>query len=247
MTDYHLFPRGVLVKARVLPGNAQTPFKKPFVDPRMRLVINIGAECRVGQVLRCRRMHLSLPALPLDGIDLLPAGTLGHIIVPGRPPKKSGETVYLTPEMYASIQYALTHGYLSELESLYQAGVLRDYLFFPAGRLVAGKAKPEADATPMHRATALAYFHEMEELAGVHPQPRRGWYGLRRRATDVARRYSSDAKVLNAQGGWKDSRTREEIYQDPDNEEVKFEAARVRRAARLGLPTGEPAASDDQK
>lgn len=89
----------------------------------------------------------------------------------------------------------------------------------------------------MHRTTVLEFFRELEQLAGVESQPGRGWYGLRRKATDVARRYTSDAKVLNAQGGWKDSRTREDIYQDPNDEAVKIDAALVRRAARLGLPT----------
>lgn len=238
--DYPLFPSGVLVNERVIATQSLARLQQPFVDPRIRLVVDLGAECRIGQVLRARRSKLTIADLPVDR-DTMPEGQLGKLVVPGRG-NKGGADITFTPEQFLTMRYALTEGYLSELEARYQAGLIKDYLLFPAGKLVQGKAKVQQEQTPMHRATALSLFHELEELAGVQPQPGRGWYGLRRKATDVARRHTTDAKVLNAQGGWKDSRTRETIYQDPDNAEISIEAARVRREARLGLGRTTPPA-----
>ena len=95
-------------------------------------------------------------------------------------------------------------------------------------------------ATRTHRATALECFHELEQLAGMRPQPKRGWRGLRRKASDVARRDTDGAKVLNAQGGWSDSRTRESICQEQESAEVRVETLRVRRSGRLELPAPAP-------
>jgi hypothetical protein len=150
-------------------------------------------------VLRRRRSSVALPAVPPHELETAPAGTLGQIVVPGKG-KKLGETIALTAEQYRAISHALTDGYLSEAEAMYRAGRLPDYDRFPAGRLVKGKARPQVTARPMHRATAVVFFHELEMLAGVHPQPKRGWHGLRRVSTDVARRCTTDARVLNAQG-----------------------------------------------
>jgi len=239
ISDYPLFPAGLLVDGRVASVEGTAPLKQPAVEPRIRLAIELSAECRLGQVFLCRRSNLALAEVSPAEAELCASGTLGSLVVPGKPPKKQGEMILLTPEQYRTVRYELEEGYLSALEALYQAGAIRDYLLFPAGKLLKGKAPMRANATAMHRAAGLQFFRELEELAGVRSVAKRGWNGLRRKATDVARRYTTDAKVLNAQGGWKDSRTREDIYQDPENVEVQVVACVVRRASRLGLPAPE--------
>jgi hypothetical protein len=39
-------------------------------------------------------------------------------------------------------------------------------------------------------------FHEVERLAGIEPVPGRGWYGVRRSATDFAEDVEKDERVL---------------------------------------------------
>jgi hypothetical protein len=62
----------------------------------------------------------------------------------------------------------------------------------------------------------------------------RGWYGLRRIATDLAESATTDDRVKDRLGGWQDSETRKQVYQDRQTDELRTEAAKVRRALRLG-------------
>jgi hypothetical protein len=83
------------------------------VDPRTELAVEVGAELRLGQVLRVMRSELDLTAR-----DLAPYGTpYGKLKVRGRG-KKGGETIVLTLEQRAAIDRSLA-GYLSDLEAQY--------------------------------------------------------------------------------------------------------------------------------
>jgi hypothetical protein len=62
----------------------------------------------------------------------------------------------------------------------------------------------------------------------------RGWYGLRRIAADLAESATTDERVKDRLGGWQDSETRKQIYQDRQTDELRAEAAKVRRELRLG-------------
>ena len=62
----------------------------------------------------------------------------------------------------------------------------------------------------------------------------RGWYGLRRIAPDLAESATTDDRVKDRLGGWQDSETRKQLYQDRQTDELRAEAAKVRRALRLG-------------
>ena len=62
----------------------------------------------------------------------------------------------------------------------------------------------------------------------------RGWYGLRRIAADLAESATTDDRVKDRLGGWQDSETRKQIYQDRQTDELRAEAAKVRRELRLG-------------
>jgi hypothetical protein len=50
----------------------------PRVDPRIRLAIELAAECRTGQVLRCTRRMLVLPDVSPNEYEAAPAGSLGQ-------------------------------------------------------------------------------------------------------------------------------------------------------------------------
>jgi hypothetical protein len=55
----------------------------PRVDPRIRLATELAAECRTGQVLRCTRRVLELPAVAPNEYESAAAGSLGQIAIPG--------------------------------------------------------------------------------------------------------------------------------------------------------------------
>jgi hypothetical protein len=87
----------------------------PRVDPRIRLAIELAAECRTGQVLRCTRRMLVLPAVAPNEFEAAPPGSLGQIEIPGAG-KKHGEVVVLTPEQRRAVDDALA-GYLANWEA----------------------------------------------------------------------------------------------------------------------------------
>jgi hypothetical protein len=93
----------------------------PRVDPRIRLAIEVAAECRTGQVLRCTRRMLALPDAVPDNHLTAPTGSLGHIelIAPGAG-KKHGEVVVFTPEQRRAVDDALG-GYLASYGAAWRA------------------------------------------------------------------------------------------------------------------------------
>jgi hypothetical protein len=153
------------------------------IDPRTELAVEVGAELRLGQVLRVMRSDLDTTCT-----KLAPSGRLK---VRGRG-KKGGETVVLAEEQRVAIASALA-GYLPEFETQYDPEQKKtDFCLFIAGRLSGGTERPgPKQKRPITRSKALAGFHDLKRVAGVDPKPGRGWYGLRRVATDVALQYTS--------------------------------------------------------
>lgn len=209
------------------------------VDPRIALAIELGAEARLGQVARLMR----------SSVDLSPIGAfqLGRLVVHGSG-KKLGVVRDLTPEERGAIDRAL-EGYLRDLEEAYQDGLRDDYPMFPAGRLrydispsrlprrqhtstPVRRAKLSGSNAPMNDRTLNDLFHALERAAKVTPIPGRGWYGIRRRATDVYEDYEKDERVLNDQTGHKKSETRREVYQEREREVIRAKSAETRRNVR---------------
>lgn len=203
----------------------------PKADPRVRLALIIGAELRVGQVLRTRRSNL----------DLSEAGEFdcGRVEIVGRG-RKRGTVLDLTPEQRAVIDKALDpeSGHLGKLEAAYRGGDREDYPLFPQHVFTGDRTQAPADVPDevMDRRYFLELFHQLEQRAGVEHKTGRGWYGIRRLATDLAPEYTKDARVLNALGGWTDTKTREN-YQHEDNPDDAARAARVRQAYREDAET----------
>ena len=217
------------------------------VDPRIRLAIELAAECRTGQALHCTRTMLTLTHIDSSAYATSPPGQLGQIIIPGAG-KKHGETVVFTPEQRRAVDDAL-RGYLANYEAAWRAGQITDYYLFPNSRMrildEAGRRwtrRVREGAKPMSRDGARVAFQELEKLAGVPHVPGRGWYGLRRIATDLAETATTDDRVKDRLGGWQGSETRKQIYQDRMTQQLRTEAASVRREIRLGV--GVPATPD---
>lgn len=193
-------------------------------DPRMHLAIELGAELRVGQVLRLQRSAVMLEA----GAH----SPHGRVQIAGAV-RKAGEMVHLTAAQRSALDASLG-GYLQAHERAYLTGELADYPMFPGGRLVRGVARVRERPKRLNRRTALELFHNLERAAGVVPQSGRGWYGLRRQATDLAPKYTNDDRVLDRVGGHERA-TREGIYQDRQTDQLRGSAAEVRAQIRSGI------------
>lgn len=224
----------------------------PRVDPRIRLAIELAAECRTGQVLRCTRRMLTLTEVDPADYDKLPAGSLGQVVIPGAG-KKHGEIVVLTPEQRRAVDDALV-GYLANFESAWLAKEIEDYWLFPGSRMrmldETGQRwvrRVRAGVKPLSRDGARQAFKDLEVIAKVDHIPGRGWYGLRRQAADMAETATTDDRVKDRLGGWQDSETRKLIYQDRETDALRAQAASVRRQLRLGrpLPVGTEMTSAD--
>lgn len=188
------------------------------VDPRFGLLLALGAELRLGQVVRCRRSDLDLETKTLN--------------VPSSG-KKRGVIQKLTPGQLASVRRALD-GYLAELEK-----ALPDYPLFPQGQMPGGRSgQPVADperhgtAAPLDRGTLRDWFRRTEELAGVPHMPRRGAYGVRRLAVDEYKKLGISREGLMAAGGWSDSQVPDAIYADQEAVYAADEAANLRAKMR---------------
>lgn len=202
----------------------------PQADPRLRLLIELAAELRAGQAVRARRSDLNL--------DAVGGYKAGRFVVYGAG-KKHGEVIDLHEEVRKVVDEALSTGYLAEAEAAFQRGELADYYLFPMGRLKGGCVPPRrAAAGHASYQTMRDLFEDLEGIAGVEHRPGRSFYGLRRQATDLAAEFAQDARVLNSISGHADSATREQVYQDKENERVRAQAAEVRRSMRRFLLEG---------
>lgn len=189
-------------------------------DPRIALVMEIGAELRLGQVARCRRSDL----LEHDGREV------GAIQVHGKG-KKMGALVVFTEAQRDAVMTALSSGYLCDLEAAYQAGKLTDYQLITGGRLKKGRAQVKNADTPWDTRRMNRAWLQFETAAEVEHVKSRAWYGTRRLQTDLAEDVTSDARALNLLGGWTHTETREG-YQDEGRRDVAVRAKDARALIR---------------
>lgn len=194
-------------------------------DPRCELALQLGAEYRLGQVVRSDRSDL----------DLSEGAGIGHgtFRIHGRR-KKKGQLVYLTPEMRDTVDVALgEEGHLHGFETLYQEGEIDDYPLWPGGKLREGKCVPREPFTKQSPDTVRGYFHDYEKQLGIEPVDGRAWHGIRRIASDVSGDYTDNEEVRDALGGWQNrSGTRASYYEGEEKPSVLRRAAEVRRAMR---------------
>lgn len=218
------------------PRHSESEMRKLFahmhnadVDPRFALAFDIGGEQRIGQVLRARRSDLELPES--EPSTERTADCYFGVLRPQGSGNKMTSPIVLSRRQRIAVDRALS-GYLSKYEEAYTRGEIADYFLFPSQRLKQGKAKVVASPRPLTRDAARGMFRALEEIAGVESVHGRGWYGVRRVATDVAEDYEKDERVLNSITGHRDSATRRLIYQQGERSTVLQQAAITREKIR---------------
>jgi integrase len=189
------------------------------VDPRFALALQLGAELRLGQVLRARRSDLDLAHETLT--------------IRGRKNKR-GVVEKLTKGQMHFVEHALSEGYLRDLEKH-----APDYPLFPAGQMPGGRSgaavatvKRHASAKPIDRSVLDDWWQEAEALAEVPHIEGRGPYGVRRRAVDEVKRMKGSREALKEIGGWTDSQTPDSIYADTEQDAARTEAMELRAKIR---------------
>lgn len=219
-TDYALFDGWTWDGVALTPSATAT-----FVDldPRLLLLLEIGAEARWEQQIRLSRR------------DLL---TLGNTFLTGElglgPNKRSG-TRPLSPLALEALGFELEYGYLAELEQAYRRGDVADYPVFVGKELKSGVAPWRGDAlAPLHEDVLKVWNKRLEKALGITPVDGLGFRGWRRRLADVYERWATSARVkdmvmghkqvhVNFQGG----STREVVYLDARDEALTNEAVRL--------------------
>lgn len=209
----------------------------PRVDPRFALMLQLGAELRLGMVRRLLRSHVHVSALTVRVPDS------GH---------KRGVKVFLTAEQARAVDQALGEGYLAALERRRTAGEIDDYPLFPSGRLTGWKAEGGAKvrgrrrgyrmvpgqlvahrtAAPVSRTAVRDWFREAEQLAGVPHRRGRGTYGMRRAATQGAKDAGADRDALKEFGGWTDTQMPDRVYAEAEQDQAGQRARDIREKVR---------------
>lgn len=246
-------PRHTVEEAQKIMG----ALDDPGVDPRIRLVMEVGSEARLGQTRRMLRSSLDLSATGAFG--------LGRLTVDGSGDKLGVERD-LTPSDRSDGDHALAT-YLAPLEKAYRSGSIPDYALCPAGRLrynIAPSRRrkgsppsihqvppevvrdPVRAATPVDDRTLNDWFLELERIAGVTHVPGRAWYGLRRLGSDIAEDHEADARVLNDLTGHVDSTMRQRVYQERKREKIQARVAHLRHRLRTEVLIP-PAVEDGKK
>jgi integrase len=190
------------------------------VDPRLELALTLGAELRLGQVIRGRRTDLDFEHATFTIFGK------GH---------KRGEVVKLTAGQLALVTHHLTTGYLRELEK-----EAADYPLFPAGQLAGGRKMEDPHATlerhlnaeAINRSVLDDWFHEAEALAKVPLVKGRGAYGLKRQSVDAAKAAGISREGLQRLGGWTTTQVPDSIYANQTADYAREEARDVKAKIR---------------
>jgi integrase len=175
------------------------------VDPRFHLMLQLGAELRLGQVRELRRKHVRATADPTQWVIVIPSSG-----------QKRGVEVYLTEEQTEVLRREIASGYLMEDE-----GTRADDPLFPGST---GK--------PVSRTQVRNWFREAEKLAGIKHVRGRGPYGLRRAGVDGAKAEGADRDALMQFGGWTDTQMPDRVYASAEQEAAGKRARDIREKVR---------------
>jgi integrase len=180
------------------------------VDPRFYLMLQLGAELRLGQVRELTRRQVYWLESKVSEEAVIEIPTSGQ---------KQGVRIFLTPEQDRALNEALD-GYLKEQEAAY-ARASGDYPLFPGSR---GK--------PVSRTQVRNWFREAEKLAGIKHVRGRGPYGLRRAGVDGAKAEGADRDALMQFGGWTDTQMPDRVYASAEQEAAGKRARDIRAKVR---------------
>ncbi len=186
-----------------------------LVDPRLELLMVLGAELRLGQVARATRSDLDLER--------------GVFVVRSASRRKRGTSVKLSGGQLEKVNQVLSAGYLSYLEGRYA-----DFRLFPGGQLAGGRkgrgvaVDRHVDGPIVSRQQRDRWFKLAESVAGIEHMAGRGAYGIRRVAVDLAKREGISDAALKNLGGWSDVTTPNRVYADPEPTFAMEEAEKIR-------------------
>lgn len=197
------------------------------VDPRWHLLVTIGAEYRLGQVVRVHRTDI-------DRAN-------GTVTVQGAG-KKRGVVIALTAGQRTALEEAMETGYLAPVEAAFLAGEVPNYPVFVGGKIrrddgtIAMEAK-HADRSHLDNTQLRKWHRRNEQVARVDGKPiphvkGLGWYGMRRQSVDAAKAEGITREGLQQHGGWSDTQVPDAIYADQNATYAREEAARVRATIR---------------
>jgi hypothetical protein len=116
---------------------------------------------------------------------------------------------------------------------------MTDYPLFIGERMVRGRAKWRDDPQPLSRDAALTMFRAIERVASVEHVHGRGWYGVRRIASDVVEDVEVDERVQDTVLANRKSRRRTR-YQERERKQILTRASDARhtmRGRRATIPT----------
>jgi hypothetical protein len=206
-------------------------------DRRLKLLVELGMEVRLGQVRCTMRSGLNLDIAPYGLLKTFGFG------------KKKGTESLLTREQRTLIDYERKYGYLKQYEALYEQRILTDYPLFYGGSLNA-EPNPLRRIKPITESGLRRLFNMIEKAAGISHLRGRGWYGIRRAASDLSKSVAKtlpdssdladrplserDEKALNALTGHSRSSSRQR-YEAKEVEAVRRRATEIRRETRRRL------------
>ncbi|MBL0891780.1 MAG: hypothetical protein IBJ19_14360 [Gemmatimonadaceae bacterium] len=225
VTDYALF-RGWTWDGAALVATPDAPFVD--LDPRLLLLLEIGAEARWEQQVRLTRHQL------LACGETFLTGEVG-----ASDNKRSG-TRPISATALETLGFEMEYGYLTELEQAFRRGEIADYPIFAGREFKSGVVPWRGDElTSVHEDVLKTWNKRLEKALGITPLEGRGFRGWRRRLSDVYDRWTSNKRIkhmlmghqqvhVNFQGG----STREVVYLDARDETVTAEAIRLLQHAR---------------
>jgi hypothetical protein len=199
-----------------------------WYDRRFELLMWLGMELRLGQVVRSRRSDM-----------LLTDNGEWRLVIHGSG-KKGGTTVELTAGQVAVwLRVTGEGGYLEDQETAYSAGRIADYLLFPAGHMKHDGSMGRNVNRSVHvsRDWARENFVRIESIAKVPHIDGRSTYGVRRQGRDVADELGLTRSGVENFGAWSPgSKVPDEVYRNRENRAGMKEATKARAALR-GEPT----------
>lgn len=219
-TDYPLFHGWTWDGLALTPDAAATFID---VDPRLLLLLEIGAEARWEQQIRLSRR------------DLLTCGATFLTSEVGLGENKRSGTRPLSASAIEALGFELEYGYLTELELAYRRGEISDYPLFVGKEFKSGVAPWRGEAlAPLHEDVLKTWNRKLEKALGITPVDGLGFRGWRRRLADVYERWATTARVKDMVMGHKQvhvnfdgGSTREVVYLDAHDEALTSEAVRL--------------------
>lgn len=198
------------------------PQADALLDPRTWLLLTLGVEGRLGQVLRAMRSNV------------LVEGSCGELLldVPDTD-KKRATCMLLAPAQRAALAFAMRLGHLADLERAYRNNEISDYALCPSGELRSGRAQVKSAAESLDESKLKDWARDVERRLGIARVHGEGMYGWRRAFINLFDAWPVSGRVKDLITGHTDLKdptygsTRVTVYLDPRDLVFLREAQRL--------------------